>query len=117
VIVEANIDTVVDLQQRGRSAIFGDAARSHILDRAGVRRATHLIITFSEGAERTAVIAAARGLNPGIRVLARARYLSEQSDLDQARVAAAVFDEGASAAELAQLVLAETRPVDRDRGA
>jgi monovalent cation:H+ antiporter-2, CPA2 family len=108
VIIDANIETVVELQKKKRNAVFGDASRSHILEQAGVRNATHLILAFPEGGERTAVIAAARSLSPSVRILVRARYLSEKAGLDLAGASAAVFEEAEAAVALARLVLTDT---------
>ena len=54
------------------------------------------------------MIVAARNLNPDLRILVRAHYLSERPLLEQAGVTAAVFEEGEAAVGLARLVLADT---------
>lgn len=108
VVVDLNTDTVSALTTQGQQAIYGDAAHESILEQAGVRRATHFILTLPHSSDRAAVVATARLLNPRIRVLVRARYLREREDLERAGANAAVFEEAEAAVALARLVLADT---------
>lgn len=93
VIVDLNLDTVAALHAQQQAAIFGDAANQTILEQAGVRRASHLVLTAPHAAERAAVVGTARNLNPSVRILVRARYLRERDHLEQAGANAAVFEE------------------------
>jgi mannitol/fructose-specific phosphotransferase system IIA component (Ntr-type)/predicted transcriptional regulator len=108
------MNTVTDLNRDGQIAIFGDASRDVILEEAGILRASHLVITLPHASDRMAIISAARSVNEKIRILVRARYLSEREDLEQAGTTAAVFEEGEAAVALARLVLSETG-ASRDR--
>jgi monovalent cation:H+ antiporter-2, CPA2 family len=108
VVIDLNMDTVSDLNANGQSALYGDASYESILEQAGIRRASHLILTFPHSSDRAAVVTAAKSLNPDARVLVRAHYLRERDDLEKAGVAAAVFDEAEAAVALARLVLADT---------
>jgi CPA2 family monovalent cation:H+ antiporter-2 len=45
VILETNVDVVLELQQRGKQALFGDAARPEILRAARLDAAAYLIVT------------------------------------------------------------------------
>lgn len=108
VVIDLNLDTVSSLKGEGQAAIFGDASRGTILEQAGMRRASHLVLTLPHTADRAAVVAAARDLNPTARILVRARYLREREALEQAGANAAVFEEVEAAVALARLVLADT---------
>ena len=108
IVIELNMDTVSDLKRQGQAAIFGDASREAILEQAGVRRASHLVVALPHSADRASVVVAARDLNPGLRILVRAHYLREREELEQAGATAAVFEEGEAAVSLARLVLADT---------
>jgi CPA2 family monovalent cation:H+ antiporter-2 len=108
VVIDLNMDTVSSLKEGGEAAIFGDAAHETILEQAGMRRASHLILTLPQTSDRAAVVAAARNLNPNVPILVRARYLREREDLEQAGATAAVFEEVEAAVALARLVLADT---------
>ncbi len=108
VVIDLNMDTVMLLRGEGQAAVFGDASSETILDRAGARRASHVIVTLPHASARAAVVAAARNLNPTARILVRARYLRERDELERAGATAAVFEEAESAVALARLVLADT---------
>jgi CPA2 family monovalent cation:H+ antiporter-2 len=108
VVVDRNMDTISTLTDGGQIAIFGDASQESILEQAGVRRASHLVLTLPNSSERAAIVAVARNLNPHVRILVRARYLREREDLEQAGATAAVFEEAEAAVALARLVLADT---------
>ena len=108
VVIDFNMDTVLALNAEGQTAIFGDASNANILDQAGVRRASHLVLTLPHSSDRTAVVTAARSLNDRVRILVRARYLREREDLERAGASAAVFEEAEAAVALARLVLADT---------
>lgn len=108
VIVDLNMDTVQALNGEGQAAIFGNASHESILEQAGVRNATHVVVTLPDSSERAAVVAAVRGLNQRARILVRARYLNERHNLEQAGASAAVFEEGEAAVALARLVLTDT---------
>jgi CPA2 family monovalent cation:H+ antiporter-2 len=108
VVIDLNMDTVSSLRAEGQRAIFGEASHESLLEQAGIRRASHLILTFPNPSDRAAVVAAARSLSPNVRILVRARYLRERGDLEQAGATAAVFEEAEAAVALARLVLADT---------
>jgi mannitol/fructose-specific phosphotransferase system IIA component (Ntr-type)/voltage-gated potassium channel Kch len=108
VVIELNMDTVSELHGQGQNAIFGDASREPILEQAGARQASYLVLTLPHSADRPAVVLTARNLNPTLRILVRARYLAERDTLEQAGATAAVFEEAEAAVGLARLVLADT---------
>ncbi|MGD9856360.1 MAG: cation:proton antiporter [Planctomycetaceae bacterium] len=108
VVVDLNMDTISELRAQGQPAVFGDASQQTILEQAGVGRANSLILTLPQSPDRLAVVAAARTLNPQLRILVRARYLREREHLEQAGATAAVFEEAEVAVALARLVLADT---------
>jgi CPA2 family monovalent cation:H+ antiporter-2 len=108
VIIDMNMDTVSSLKAEGQVAVFGDASHESILEQAGMRRASYLVLTLPHTSERAAVVAAAKNLNPNVRILVRARYIRERDDLEQAGATAAVFEEVEAAVALARLVLTDT---------
>ena len=104
VVVDLNMDTVQEIQRQGRLALFGDAFNIEVMHQA-LPRATHLIITLPHSANRNPLIAAAKLINPGIKVFVRARYLAERAELTQAGADAAVYEEAEAAVSLARLML------------
>lgn len=69
-VVELNIKTVQDLKSSKINAIYGDALRPGILERAGIAGAGFLAITVQveDGLE---IIKRAKALNPEIKILVR----------------------------------------------
>lgn len=108
VVIDMNMDAVSELQSQGLLAVFGDASHESILEQAGMRNATHLVLTLPHSAARLSVLTAARNLNGNARILVRAHYLREREDLEQAGATAAVFEEAEAAVALARLVLTDT---------
>jgi len=108
VVIEMNVDTVAELKRNGQAAIYGDATRPAILSQAGVEAASHLVVTLPQSRVAVSIVAAARLLNPELRILVRAHYLAERDDLERAGATSAVFEEGEAAVALARLVLSDT---------
>jgi CPA2 family monovalent cation:H+ antiporter-2 len=106
VIVDLNMDTIESLTRQGRSAIYGDAYNVEVMHKA-LPRATHLIITLPHAENRSELIAAAKLINPAIKVFVRARYVGERDELFQFGADAAAYEEAEVAAALARLVLAD----------
>lgn len=108
VVIDMNMDTVAALREQGQAAVFGDASRESILESAGVARASHLVITLPHTADRAAVVAAARNLNPAVKTFVRAHYIRERGELEHVGATAAIFEEAEASVALARLVLADT---------
>jgi len=106
-VVETNVKTVTSLKAQGMTAIFGDASREDILAAAGVEQSQYLVLTLPEPKSRFDIISSAKTLNPGIRVLARARYLAERQTLDSMGVSATAYEEAEIAVTLASHLLRE----------
>lgn len=107
-IIDMNMDTVSSLKALGKSAVFGDASNERVLEEAGIKNASHLVVTLPDMAHRAAIITAARNINENILIVVRARYLREREELEQHGVTSAVFEEAEAAVALARLVLADT---------
>lgn len=108
VVIDMNLDTVAEIRRQERHAIYGDASREAILESAGIATASHLVLTLPQATHRVAIVAAARHLNPKIKIFVRARYLREREELEQVGATAAIFEEAEAAVALARLVLADT---------
>lgn len=112
VVVDLNMDTVQSLKRDGRTAIYGDAYNIEVMHQA-LPSATHLIIALPHSANRGPLIAAAKLINPAIKVFVRARYMGERVELEQVGADAACFEEAEVAVALARLVLSD-RGADTD---
>ncbi|MCC6679578.1 MAG: cation:proton antiporter [Phycisphaeraceae bacterium] len=108
VVIDLNMDTVSDLQAQGRAAIYGDATRGELLEKAGAARATHLVLSTPQSADQQMLISAAKKLNPSIKLLVRTRYLRDCASARRDGADTTVVDEVESAVALTHLVLEET---------
>ncbi len=106
-VVEMNLDTVKRLRSEGAAAVYGDAAHVDVLREAGAAGAGTLVLSSSGLAGAAEVVRLARGLNPGVRVLARSAYLRERAELRAAGADRVYSGEGEVALALAESVLRE----------
>jgi CPA2 family monovalent cation:H+ antiporter-2 len=104
VVVDMNMETVQELTREGRAAIYGDAFNIEVMHQA-LARATHLIISLPHSTNRGPLIAAAKLINPEMKVFVRAHYLNEQDELVQVGADGACYEEAEAAVALAKLVL------------
>jgi CPA2 family monovalent cation:H+ antiporter-2 len=105
VILETNIDVVLELQQRGKQALFGDASRPGILRAARLDAAAYLIVTVPHAEISLRIIQAAREVAPLVRIITRAEYINQSEAFVQAGAAIIRYDEAESAAALAEALL------------
>jgi CPA2 family monovalent cation:H+ antiporter-2 len=118
-VIDLNMDAVRALKHDGVSAIYGDATRTDTLEAAGVARAGSLILGSAGMANSAEVIRAARTLNPGVRVLARASYLRDVASLSDAGADRVYSGEGEVALAFIEDILddlgATPEQIDRER--
>ena len=105
IILETNVDVVLELQQRGKQALFGDAARPDILRAARLDAAAYLIVTVPHADISLRIIQAAREVAPLVRIITRAEYINQAEAFVQAGAAIIRYDEAESAAALAEALL------------
>jgi CPA2 family monovalent cation:H+ antiporter-2 len=104
-IVETNVDVVLQIQQQGGLALFGDATRRDILAAAGIASSAYVVVTVPHAEISLRIIQAAREAAPMIRVLARAEYINQFEAFAAAGAAIIRYDEAESAAALAEALL------------
>jgi CPA2 family monovalent cation:H+ antiporter-2 len=118
-VIELNVDTVRSLRERGIDAVFGDATRPETLEAAGVGTSGTLILGSAGMDNSTEVIRAARGMNPRLRVLARASYLRDVGALKAAGADTVYSGEGEIALAFVEDILeklgATPDQIDRER--
>ncbi|MEK6777481.1 MAG: potassium channel protein [bacterium] len=72
VVIEKNTEVVTDIQEKGYMVIQGDATNDEVLFSAGIERANGLISVLNTDAKNLFVVLSARGLNPELKIIARA---------------------------------------------
>ncbi len=83
VIVEEQERLVAGLRSRGERAVFGDATRAEVLERAGVPHAQLIVVTTPEPIRARRIVEVARDVNPRIAIAVRTHSASEQAFLEE----------------------------------
>ena len=71
-VVEADAERVEELNRRGVSTLFGDAANSEVLTHTGLKHARALVVAGPDEAASELVVATARDMAPELPIIARA---------------------------------------------
>jgi voltage-gated potassium channel Kch len=82
--IELDPDAIAALRTSGVPCIFGDASHHHILSQAGAERAALVIVTLPDADRSRLCIVAAREMNPGVAIMARAHQRPDHEKLIQA---------------------------------
>ena len=118
-VIELNLETVRRLLAFGVRAVYGDAGRPEVLQRAGIDRADNLILTSGSGPVDEEIIRHAKRLNPHVRILARTHSTREVPRLRRAGAEEAFSGEGEVALALTVRILeglgASPEQIDRER--
>jgi monovalent cation:H+ antiporter-2, CPA2 family len=93
VAVEQDRERVNALRKKHVPALFGDASREHVLERAGVQNARLLVVTATDPYKARAIIAAARKLNRNIATVVRTHNEAERTFLESINVGMAIVGE------------------------
>ena len=94
---------VLELHQRRKQALFGDAARPDTLRAARLGAAAYLIVAVPHADISLRIIQAAREVAPLVRIITRAEYINQSEAFVQAGAAIIRYDEAESAAALAEV--------------
>jgi CPA2 family monovalent cation:H+ antiporter-2 len=124
VVLEMNPTTVHNARQRGEPVYFGDCSRIDVLRKLSLATARGLVLAVSDARATRQAVQAARRENPGLKIVARTRYLSEIDALRQAGADEVVSEEFETSLEVLALTLrlfdvprsSIDRIVDRIRG-
>ena len=104
VVAETQRESVESLRSRGIAAVAGDVADSDVLIQAHIAEAATLVITPETLSAAPQMIATARTLNPGIRILACASHADECGLLARQGVDIVVDSAEAQARQLRDLI-------------
>jgi voltage-gated potassium channel len=91
--------------ERGDVFLIGDATRDEVLKEAGIGRARGLLTVLSTDAQNLFVVLSARGLNPTLRIIARAVEESTESKLLRAGADRVVSPYHIGGLKIAQTIL------------
>ena len=109
VVVELNPELAEQAEAAGLTVIYGDAARSHILEVAGIHHAKQCVVSISDRTATERIVRQAEYMNPTLEVVARARFLADVDALHEAGADIVVPEELETAVRLFSIVLQSYR--------
>jgi CPA2 family monovalent cation:H+ antiporter-2 len=112
--IEIDPDIVRGLRARGVPSLYGDASSRNLLELAGVRRATLVVVTLPEFDRAYLAVRTIREVNPGVPILARAHHTHGRDRLVGAGATEVVQPEFEAAAALIRQAL-QRLPLPPDR--
>jgi CPA2 family monovalent cation:H+ antiporter-2 len=107
VAIEADIDAVSAAREEGYSVIFGDVARTELVDRLNLGRADALVITMDDPVLSMRLTKRVRGWVPGLTIVVRARDATHAAQLYKAGATDAVPETLESSLQLSEAVLVD----------
>ena len=107
IAVEADIDAVNAGRRDGYSVLFGDVARSELVDRLNLGRARALVLTMDDPVLTVRLTKRVRGWVPGLTIVARARDAAHAAELYKAGATDAVPETLESSLQLSEAVLVD----------
>ncbi|MGK6319920.1 cation:proton antiporter domain-containing protein [Sphingomonas sp. DT-204] len=105
--IDADIDGVMAARREGYHVIFGDVARSELVDRLRLGHADALILTMDDPVLTVALTRRVRAWVPHLPIVARARDAAHAVELYKAGVTDAVPETLESSLQLAEAVLVD----------
>jgi voltage-gated potassium channel len=105
VIIEHSPDLIKTIEEQGHLFIEGDATREDTLLKANIQKAKGLVATVSSDADNVYIILTARGLNPGLYIMARVVDEKAERNLLQAGANRVISPYHIGARKMAQVIL------------
>lgn len=116
-VIELNRQTVERCSHVGVHIIEGDVCDEQTLRRAGVERASLLILAVPSDPAVLQAITVARRLNPSVRILARCHFVSSGMEAHRRGANQVVVEEQVVAQELKRLIeVGDSDPVRIENG-
>ncbi len=106
-VVETNPALVRRFRRQGVEIYWGNAARPEFLTRSGIAKARALVVTIDAPEMSEEIVATARGLNPDLTIVARARDSEHARVLYELGVTDAVPETVEASLQLSEAVLVD----------
>jgi len=105
--VDADIDGVAAARRQGYSVLFGDVARSELVDKLNLGRAKALVLTMDDPVLTVRLTKRVRGWVPHLPIIARARDAIHAAELYKAGATDAVPETLESSLQLSEALLVD----------
>lgn len=105
VILEQHGGVVREARERGEVILFGDGTNPEVLERVGVKNARVIVFCIAAPDVERRGVAVARGLNPGLHIVVRTRYVAAIEELQRLGANEVVPEEFETSLEIFSRVL------------
>jgi monovalent cation:H+ antiporter-2, CPA2 family len=109
VVMDLNPGVVRAGKAAGHNVVFGDCAQRHALRTVGINKARICVIALSDRMASEKALALIKGINPGLKVVVRTRYIAEVSRLFDLGASKVIPEEFETSVEIFTRVLREYR--------
>lgn len=114
VVIENSLESLEELQELGYHFIQGDGTREEVLLKAGIKRASSLIVVLNSDPDNLFAVLIARELNPVLRIIARAEHSSAESRMLRAGADSVISPFVAAGQRVAESLLSKESLVSGD---
>ncbi|WP_260484162.1 cation:proton antiporter domain-containing protein [Sphingomicrobium flavum] len=105
--IDSNIDGVSRLREEGFNVLYGDVARSELIEKLGLNKAAALVLTMDDPVLTARISRNVRKLYPELPIIARARDSEHAANLYKAGVTDAVPEALEASLQLSEAVLVD----------
>ncbi len=77
VIIDIDADRIKELQNKGLYAIYGHAEYDSVIEHAGIKDASNLLLSVNETSKNASIIQTAKKHNPNINIIVRTKYIED----------------------------------------
>lgn len=109
VVIDLNYKVVQDLKRDGHDAVYGDSSNMHVLEKAGLKNATLLIVTIPDPIAMRTIVSRVRAAYPQLPIYVRVKYNSDRQKLLNLGATDIVWEEFEAGQELAMRTLRALR--------
>ena len=106
-ILDMDPDLILQARVAGEPIHFGDGTRPEVLRGLGIEQARVLVVAISDPAATVRIVWQARGLNPGLHIVVRTRYVAEIDGLYRIGANQVIPEEFETSVEIFARVLEE----------
>lgn len=111
VVVDSDDDKIAEVEEFGYPYVRGDATEEHVLDEAGIERASAVVACVNTDADNVLVSLTAKGMRPGAVVIGRVKADENEAKLRRAGADRVIAPSTIGGKRIAQLL---TRPAVAD---
>jgi monovalent cation:H+ antiporter-2, CPA2 family len=107
-VIEIDPNLIGQLRKSGRPRIHGDASNVHVLERAGLKKARTLVLTFPDSLGVINAVKVALEINPNLHIVARVHTARQAQILKEMGITELINPEYEASLEFLERTLAES---------